>query len=98
MMPYTGDWGLLPWYLEGPVRFFDYPSKPMIVAPEKFAADRFLRKTDLAPWFRAPERRYLMIRKRDRGRKDYLADAPAYLLAECGRYVILTNRPLEAGR
>ena len=98
VMPYTGDWGLLPWYLEGPVRFFDYPSEPMIVAPEKFAPDRFLPKRDLAPWFRAKERRYLLIRKRDRDRKDYVADVPSYLLAECGRYVILTNLPLDAGR
>lgn len=98
VMPYTGDWGLLPWYLEGPVRFFDYPSEPMIVAPEKFAPDRFLPKTDLAPWFRAKERRFLLIRKRDRNRKDYVADVPSYLLAECGRYVILSNLPLDAGR
>jgi 4-amino-4-deoxy-L-arabinose transferase-like glycosyltransferase len=98
VMPYTGDWGLLPWYLEGPVRFFDYPSEPMIVAPEKFAPDRFLPKTALGPWFRAKERRFLLIRKRDRDRKDYVADVPSHLLAECGRYVILTNLPLDAGR
>lgn len=103
MFTYEGDWGLLPWYSREPVRYFAYPSEPMIVRPEAYAPDLFLPGAALEPWLRAGERRFLMLRARDlrdSGKTSelvkFLADVPTYELARAGQYVVVTNLPLPA--
>ncbi len=91
---YEGDWGLFPWNSREPVTYFGYPTTAMMVTAADFAPERFRPRAELKSWFQSSERRYLLMRKRDRKRLDVLGDAPAFPVAEGGIYVVVTNLPL----
>ena len=81
VLPYTGDWGLLPWNARALVRYFAYPPAEMMVDPGKFAPERFQPAAALEPWFRADARRFLLMRNRDLDRPGYLGGAPRHEVA-----------------
>jgi 4-amino-4-deoxy-L-arabinose transferase-like glycosyltransferase len=107
-LPATGDWGLFPWYAREEVRFFDYdPKRNMLLRPEAYRPDLFVpfprdakKKRDPKPlreWFAGPGRRWLYLRVKDR--RELLGDTPAFVVAQGGRSLVLTNLPLpEAAR
>jgi len=80
-----------------------------MVAPEKHRPDLFLDAEDetldakdprraraLRAWFAAPERRWLLTRRRDL-KRDFgaaYAGPPPVEVAEGGGYVVVTNLPL----
>ena len=94
VLNYEGDWGLFPWNAKELVTYFDYPTTAMVVLPRQFDTEHFRTASELRPWFDAPERRFLLMRKRDAKRADYLADATTYTVAEGGLYIVVTNHPL----
>lgn len=97
VLPYEGDWGLLPWYSGEPVRFFNYPTDAMMVDAAQYKPDLFRPRDALVEWWRAPTRRFLLIRLRDLKKSErtkYLADAASFEVARSTRYAVLTNLPL----
>jgi 4-amino-4-deoxy-L-arabinose transferase-like glycosyltransferase len=99
-VPRSGNWGLLPFYLREEVRFFDYPEHLRLRPPEVDAPERFRPPEALAPWFGAPSRRWLLVRKKDLERTEdsvaamTLRTVPHWTLVENGRYAVVTNLPL----
>jgi 4-amino-4-deoxy-L-arabinose transferase-like glycosyltransferase len=94
---YNGDWGLVPWCTRGEVPFIEYPSAPMMIAPEVSRPDLFLPATEREPWLRGPGRRWMMLRPRDLRK---LADAgvPLTTVASVHEYVLVATKPLDGSR
>ncbi len=91
-LPYSGDWGLLPWFAREHVRYFGFPSDAMVVPPERSRPDLFLPKEAVRAWFFAPERRFLLVRTHDP--ETYFGDLPTWVVATGAGYAVLTNQPL----
>ena len=96
-------WGLLPFYARTPAVFFGYPprvgpaaSDPTVWVP---AAGRFRPLEDLADWFRAPTRRWLLVRaaQKDPNQNPWTAlgaSGPVVVVAKNERYALVTNSEL----
>jgi 4-amino-4-deoxy-L-arabinose transferase-like glycosyltransferase len=91
---YNGDWGVLPWYSRADVPFFGYPSKEMMVPAEQYRPTLFRPETELVDWLRAPGRRWMFLRPRDR--KMLVAQGiPLTVVAAAHEYEIVATKPLE---
>ncbi len=92
LLPYAGDWGLLPWYAGPGVRFFDFPSSSMVVDPTRWRPDLFLPKQALRSWFSARERRWLLVRVKEA--PSLLPADLRHVVTKAHGYEVLTNQAL----
>lgn len=94
-----GDWALLPFYAASEARFFGYGERLALRPPTEDAPGNFVELDALGLWFRAPQRRWLMLRtvvkdpRRDPWRR--LGDGPVVVVTRDDLYTVVTNRPLE---
>ena len=90
-----GDWGLVPFYLGEPVRFFGYEARLSMRPPEEYAREGFRPLDELPAWWDGPERRWLLVRaKVTNPHNDVrlrLRGSTVVEVARYGRYALLTN-------
>jgi len=94
-----GDWALLPFYAAREARWFGYGERLGVKPPGAYAPANFLALDgDLAAWFRAPGRRWLLLRTnvKDAGRDPWrrLGEGPVHTVAANDLYTVVTNLPL----
>lgn len=91
-----GDWALLPFYLRREARWFGYGERLGLRPPSEDAPANFRALDDLGDWFRAPGRRWLLLRtvvkdpRRDPWRR--LGDAPHRVVSRGDLYTLIVNR------
>lgn len=85
-----GDWGMLPFYAQRPVVFFDYPARLSVRPPEHDEPDLFRPASSLPVWFQGEGRRWLLIPTKYV--EPTLGPLPYSIAASDGSYSLVRSR------